>query len=49
MESINFFTSFSLITIIISILNLIILGIGIYAVCLLIKALKIYIKKNSDK
>lgn len=49
MESMLVDVSFSWITPIISVLNLVMLGVGIYAVYLLIKALRIYIKKNSNK
>ena len=49
MEAVSVDLSFNWLTILFNILNLVILGVGIYAVYLLIKALKIYIKKNSDK
>lgn len=38
---------FGFIPFLVTILNLLILGIGLYALFLLIKALKIYIEKNS--
>lgn len=40
---------FSFMTIIFTIINLALIGLGIYVVYLVIKALRIYIKKNSDK
>lgn len=38
---------FSLATLAVTIFNLALMGIGVYALILLIKALRIYIKKNS--
>lgn len=38
---------FSLATLAVTIFNLVLMGIGVYALILLIKALRIYIKKNS--
>lgn len=47
--SIEMNTSFNIMTIIITILNVVLMGVGVYVLYLVIKALKIYIKKNSDK
>lgn len=39
----------NIMTIVITILNVVLMGVGIYVMYLLIKALRIYIKKNSNK